>query len=233
LKTPYSRLNPPRHHSRYYVLTGLRKALIEALSVQAGEQAARGQLLDYGCGEQPYRPLVEAQGWQYVGADMPPNPLADVLVGESGSLPLADASVAVVLSSQVLEHVPNPVAYLQECRRVLCQGGCLILSTHGYWMYHPHPTDYWRWTQAGLRKLLQDHGWQVVEERCVMGLTASGLQLFQDGLMPRLPRWLHRGFAWTIQRLQAWVDARERFPHDAAVFVMTALPAPINNKTDG
>ena len=32
------------------------------------------------------------------------------------------------------------------------------VSTHGVISYHPSPTDYWRWTHAGLEKLLAGNG---------------------------------------------------------------------------
>ena len=45
----------------------------------------------------------------------------------------------------------TPARYLAECFRVLRPGGRLLLSTHGMFVYHPDPDDYWRWTCAGLR----------------------------------------------------------------------------------
>ena len=51
--------------------------------------------------------------------------------------------------------------YLGECRRVLRPDGWLLLSTHGTWLYHPHPTDFRRWTEAGLVGELEAHGFNV------------------------------------------------------------------------
>lgn len=44
------------------------------------------------------------------------------------SLPYADASWEVVLHSDVLEHVADPLRGLQECRRVLAPGGVLLYT---------------------------------------------------------------------------------------------------------
>lgn len=44
------------------------------------------------------------------------------------ALPYADASWEVVLHSDVLEHVANPLLALQECHRVLVPGGVLIYT---------------------------------------------------------------------------------------------------------
>lgn len=45
-----------------------------------------------------------------------------------GVLPYGDASVDTVVLPQILEHVPNPQAMLDECARVLKQGGHLVIS---------------------------------------------------------------------------------------------------------
>ena len=55
-------------------------------------------------------------------------------------------SFDAVLSTQVLEHVADPGALPAERFRVLRPGGRLLLSTHGIFVYHPDPDDYWRWT---------------------------------------------------------------------------------------
>jgi SAM-dependent methyltransferase len=93
---------------------------------------------------------------------------------------MPDCTADVVVSTQVLEHVPDPRAYLLECRRILKPGGMLILTTHGYWEYHPQPTDLWRWTGPGLRKLVEASGFRVLDCTGLLGLASSGLHLFQD-----------------------------------------------------
>jgi hypothetical protein len=49
----------------------------------------------------------------------------------------------------------------------------VLASTHGVMPYHPAPTDYWRWTHAGLRKLFVDNGtWASVSVTPASGTTA-------------------------------------------------------------
>jgi hypothetical protein len=129
-----------------------------------------------------------------------------------------------VLSTQVLEHVADPALYLSECLRVLRPRGRL-LSTHGIMVYHPDPVDYWRWTCAGLRRAVEDAGFEVVRFEGIMGLAATGLQLIQDATYYYLPRFLRPGFALYLQTLIAVVDRVESWGGrelNALVFAVVA-----------
>src|SRR4030095_12651639 len=181
------RLNPSLFSGRYYILKQLRNQMIGVV-----KQRLDGRkdlvIVDFGCGDMPYRSIFERNSGRYIGIDFPDNKAADLHASPAGIAPMPDCAADVVLSTQVLEHVPDPQAYLLECRRILKPGGLLILSTHGYWMYHPHPTDLWRWTGSGLRSLIKAAGYTVLDCTGLLGLASSGLHLFQDGLLRRLPR---------------------------------------------
>ena len=83
--------------------------------------------------------------------------------------PEPDNSADGVVSFQVLEHVWDLDLYLGDCLRVLKPGGWLLLSTHGNWLYHPHPTDFRRWTRDGLHDELQSRGFSVETISSVAG----------------------------------------------------------------
>lgn len=219
------RFRPSRWHRLYWHLTALRdeyRACVGEFPV-----AADGTVVDYGCGNMPYRSLFP--GRAYVGADFPGNELADVLVAADGTLPLPDGGAAVVLSSQVLEHVADVPRYLAEARRVLRIDGLLFLSTHGTWKYHPDPCDFWRWTCDGLRRVLGDGGFEILRFRGVMGLEATALQLWQDSVAPRVPKLLRPCFYRYCQGRIARADrrtAQEARDRDACVYVVVARKRP-------
>ena len=55
------------------------------------------------------------------------------LPGMTGTLPLPDESVDVILFAHVIEHLYHPIQILRECFRVLKKGGKLLISTdHGF-----------------------------------------------------------------------------------------------------
>jgi SAM-dependent methyltransferase len=189
----------------------------------------RDVVVDYGCADQPYRDLF-GTGVRYLGADLPGNPDATIEIAPDGSLPIDDGRVAAVVSSQVLEHVADPAFYLAECARVLRPGGKLLLSTHGIMVYHRDPVDYWRWTGEGLQRIVALAGLRIVRFEGVMGLAATGVQLFQDGTHQRVPRRLLRVYFAVMQRLVALFDRNTAASKadNALVFALVAeKPRPL------
>jgi SAM-dependent methyltransferase len=146
-------------------------------------------------------------------------------VDPAGIIDMPEESVGFVLSTQVLEHVEDPKAYLKEAHRILEKEGKLILSTHGYWMFHPDPTDFWRWTSTGLKKIVTEAGFEVVYFEGILGRSAMGLQLFQDGLLFKLPKPLRFILSLILQPLIIFFDkiitAKSR-NEDACTFVLVA-----------
>lgn len=217
------RLRPRRTSRVYFHLEQLRGAL-EEFGQGLVPGGGRGLIVDLGCGSQPYRPLFE-RGHEYLGADLRENPAADLHIDAEGRVPLESGSVDVVLSTQVLEHVTDPQNYLEEAARLLKPGGRLLLSTHGVWRYHPDPTDYWRWTSAGLRRVVEAANFRVLEQRGLMGPLATATQLWQDAsarFVPGPARPLYyfacQGLMATAERFTP-VEERER---DAAIYLLLA-----------
>jgi SAM-dependent methyltransferase len=95
-------------------------------------------------------------GRPYIGLDTRPGPGVD-LVADVEALPQPDASVGTVLALSTFEHVRRFWKGLEEVRRVLRPDGALLLSCPCYFHLHDHPSDYWRFTPAALRLLLDDY----------------------------------------------------------------------------
>ena len=168
------RRSPPRSSSTWVI----RSALARWLQQQAVElgPAAPVRVLDVGCGVKPYFPFFASIAGEYVGVDVVENPAAE-LRGPVEALPAADGSFDLVLCTQVLEHCDDPAQAVRELHRVTAPGGRVLASTHGVQVYHPSPTDYWRWTHDGLRKLFADNAeWARLTVSPAAG-TASALAM--------------------------------------------------------
>lgn len=213
-----SRLDPPRTHYARVILRELGHAMTE---VAAGMSGAA--ILDYGAGPAPYRALFGGFD-RYVTADLPGKG-ADLTI-EGTRVDAEDASFAAVLSTQVLEHVPDPDAYLAEAHRVLAPGGKLLLSTHGIYWYHPSPEDLWRWTGPGLQAQVERCGFRVREVIPIVSPPAAALTMFFQYFGQAVPRFLRPAWKWVaqlaIQLTDKLASALVPTDDDAAVFVVVA-----------
>lgn len=162
---------------------------------------AHGDVLDVGAGAQPYRMLLPPDA-RYRAIDAAAvatdfgyeTPDTEYFTGDRW--PVDDDAVDVVLATETLEHIPQPPVFLAEARRVLRDGGRIVLTVpfSARWHYVPH--DYWRFTPSSLRTLLEDAGFAdvVVNARgneatvaCakVMALVLPALMPPQGGFGPR------------------------------------------------
>jgi SAM-dependent methyltransferase len=135
--------------------------MIEA-SLMHCQQFVRGKVLDVGCGMRPYEKTWFASAQQYVGLDYLSDRSKPDVVGSALDLPFPDQSFDTVVSTEVLEHVPDPLRALTEMRRVLKVGGMLVLTTPMYWPRHEVPYDFFRYPYDGLLYLLNESGLELL-----------------------------------------------------------------------
>jgi SAM-dependent methyltransferase len=181
--------------------------LLLAMKLLATDEKIR--LLDFGCGGSPYRPLFPNA--EYYRADLKSIREVDFQINDQGLVNAPSDFFDRVLSTQVLEHCPDPSVYLGECRRVLKAAGRLILSTHGLFEEHDCPGDYYRWTEDGLRVALHEHQLAPVSVTRVTIGPRAGLMLLQRTVVPNHFHEkvaLVRAIWWTVRR---FLLARRRF----------------------
>ena len=166
------RLSPPFWRRDAYVLNKLARHVANIAekfhkSSSIGTLVDGDTVVDLGAGAAPYRELFERPEIKYVVCDLDVD--AEVVISPGTPIPLDDDSARVVVSFQVLEHVWDLDWYLAETWRLLAPDGALVLSTHGTWPYHPHPTDFRRWTRDGLILELTTRGFVVQEITGLVG----------------------------------------------------------------
>lgn len=101
--------------------------------------------------------------WETLDIDeAPPGaPKPTFLAHDPYTFPLADGLFDVVLSANVIEHVPKVWRWVPELARVCKPGGRVITIAPVSWPYHEAPQDCWRIYPAGMEALYQDAGLRV------------------------------------------------------------------------
>ncbi len=101
----------------------------------------RGRLLDVGAGFGFFLSEMRGRGWEVVGVEISQKAMdhaKDVLgltlhLGPLEKVGFPESDFDVVSGFYVIEHLPDPMAFLKECYRILKPGGLLLLR-------YPHTT---------------------------------------------------------------------------------------------
>lgn len=105
---------------------------------------------------------------QLINLDITEGPNTDVVVVDS-ILPFRDDSLDVVISQEVLEHIPDFQETINEVVRVLKPGGVFYCQVPFQIGFHPGPVDCWRFSVQGLRHLFTNENWEVKDLQIAVG----------------------------------------------------------------
>jgi SAM-dependent methyltransferase len=137
-------------------------------------------VLEAGCGEGYGADLIAGVARSVVGLDYDASavahvraryPRVDMRQGNLAELPLADASVDVVVNFQVIEHLWDQGRFVAECARVLRPGGVLLMSTPNRITFSPG-----RDTPVNPFHTRELNGDELVELLEAAGLRVTGVQ---------------------------------------------------------
>lgn len=140
-----------------------------------------GRLLDVGCGMGEFAAGMATLGWSATGIDFDEaalkvaaqQPGIEVATGSILDQRYPAASFDAITMSNVIEHIPDPVATFAECFRVLRPGGRLIMITPNIeslghrafgrdWRGLETPRHLFLWTERALSRLARSAGFARV-----------------------------------------------------------------------
>jgi len=199
------------------------------------ERDTPGAVIDIGCGEGGVLRELSKQGWETYGieldeqaakraAEVTPNVFCGQL--ERASLPSNRFDLAIFHHS--LEHLPQPLASLREVRRVLKEGGEVLIEVPNLqspqarvfgqrWVGWDLPRHLYHFSALTLKQMLEEAGFSDPEvwQAPAPGHFAASLQYLWNDLSGNIrgrllwnSRILRLGFApvaWTLTRL-GWGD---------------------------
>lgn len=123
---------------------------------------ARGNVIDVGCGDMPFKKFIVQVADRYDTIDVERRVPEVTFTSDIHDMNvLADGSYDTAICLEVIEHVPDPFRALRELARVVKPGGYLILSAPHLSRLHEEPHDYYRYTKYGLERAITDAGFEV------------------------------------------------------------------------
>jgi 2-polyprenyl-3-methyl-5-hydroxy-6-metoxy-1,4-benzoquinol methylase len=128
------------------------------------------RVLDAGAGRAPFRKLfakVDYETADFGKVDKKYGVIDHVC--DLSAIPVQDESYDLVLCTQVLEHVAEPLGVLREFHRVLKPGGQAWLSAPLFYAEHEKPYDFHRYTQFAWQWMAEQAGFEIKEMEWLEG----------------------------------------------------------------
>ena len=152
-----------------------------------------GKILDLGAGRKrsSYLSFIKLKElYEIISVDLLPDREPDIIADLEKSLPIQNFEYDHVLCFNLLEHIYEHKGLVREARRVLKSGGRLLGYVPFLLKFHPDPNDYFRYTEQGLKKILEEAGFKEVKIIFIGAgaLTAGWSQV--DYFVPKFFRWL-------------------------------------------
>jgi SAM-dependent methyltransferase len=176
--------------------------------------ARGGKVLDLAGGAGAFSARLTDAGYSVTGNDIddehwaaPQVPKLSIDLNKPFEAALEPGSYAAVVAMEVIEHLNNPVKLLEDCRRLVAPGGCILISTPNVldiesrltylrsgFPFHFSPQSFFATGHRTilpywLLELLFDEAGLVIEKRQWGGpLTPSGRQSGLGGVLNRVLR---------------------------------------------
>lgn len=129
-----------------------------------------GVCVDVGSGNAIYKDVISEKVDEYIMVDkssvhnhMFQTSKEKFIDADIKDLPFDDNSVDSIILTQVLEHIDEPHKAMSEVSRILKKDGVLILSVPFIYQAHATPYDYFRFSEYGLKNLLKDYDYEILE----------------------------------------------------------------------
>ncbi len=198
------------------------------------------RLLEVGAAGGHFLLAARERGFSVAGVELSPYAAKeaqsryglDLCVGQLGDAAFPEDSFDVLYLNDVLEHVPDPVDFLGEARRVLAPGGIFYgliptyidsLPTRVSLLaialrdrlhrlrgvpvgppFLPEPWHLWEFNSATLRRLFARCGYDLVSMRSFMPSISSRSGSSLSGLKLRTKIVFMRGFAAAVKKRLLW-----------------------------
>ncbi|MFC1737115.1 radical SAM protein, partial [Candidatus Hydrogenedentota bacterium] len=193
---------------RDYLESPLRESLREQVELFI-EKHARGKiLLDFGGAVYSFKSRDLPRGYVRLDINTANRP---EICGDLESMPLKSGSVDAAICVDVLEHVRHPALAIEQMYDCMNEGGRLFVHVPFVHNVHAYPSDYHRFSAAGLELMLRDAGFSSIQidSDPYTGFSYVLAHLYRFVWPPTRPfmriRFLGFCVTWLLSRTDSWL----------------------------
>jgi len=161
----------------------------------------KGRLLDFGCGRKPFENLFAVE--KYIGVDLQntghdhKNSKVDFYY-DGKHLPFENETFDSLFCAEVLEHIFNPGEILKELNRVLKPGAKALITVPFSWNEHETPYDYARYSSNGIKYLMENNGFKILEQKKCGNFARVNFQNWALYFFELLKKWGKTGYILSL-----------------------------------
>jgi SAM-dependent methyltransferase len=136
----------------------------------------KGNLIDIGCGDSPYKELLAPYIENYTGLDTVHTKHNKSNIDSFSSaydIPFENSTFDTVFCTAVLEHLEKPDKAIHEASRVLKTKGVAIYTSPLFWHIHEEPRDFFRYTKFGLKYIFEKNGFKIIDIQPLSGFIVT------------------------------------------------------------
>ena len=152
-----------------------------------------GNFLDLGCGDSPYRFLLNEKTNIYHGIDIIDSTefdysRTDILHFDGLNIPFEDNYFDNLICTEVLEHVLEFQSLVNEVYRVLKPGGSALFTIPWSARFHYIPNDYYRYTPSALKVIFSEFSEVLIRNRGtdITSVSSKLIVLYFRNLIPTI-----------------------------------------------
>ncbi|NMC99855.1 MAG: class I SAM-dependent methyltransferase [Bacteroidales bacterium] len=108
-----------------------------------------------------YQELIYYEKINWETLDIVNNKNLTYIATNGYTFPIKDEQFDIVLSGQVIEHVPEIWRWIKEVTRICRKGGWVITIAPVSWTFHEAPVDCWRIYPSGMKALYKFGGLEM------------------------------------------------------------------------
>lgn len=138
--------------------------------IKATVPSFKGNVLDIGCGQSPYKFLLNPANTKYYGVDIVDAEKfdyhnTDITPFDGETIPFEDEKFDGIICTEVLEHVQNYQRLIDEMYRVMKPGADGTITIPWSARYHYAPYDFFRYTPSSLKTMFAKFSRATIKAR--------------------------------------------------------------------